>query len=306
MIKKILRIIFWLLLFSLIVLITIKITNSTKTTNEMKDKIQITSTIFPYYSISNEICNASAKNIMLLKPGMETHTFEPTTEDIISIKNSDIFIYTGGESDKWVETILSSIDKDKTKIIKLTDYIKPIIDHHNQVADEHIWTSLKNTRKIVQIVSNAICETNPQLSTEYKNNTNKLLNKIDNLDKQFEETIKASAKTVIFADRFPFTYFAKDYNLNYIPAFPSCAEESEPTIQSITNIISKIKEENIKIIFYIEFSNQKIADAIANETGVSKLLFHSCHNVTKEDFDNGVSYVTLMHQNLNNLKEALK
>ena len=298
--------------FSLIVLIIIIIFAALivigKNKSETPNNINITSTVFPYYSLVNDLCAENTNNLMLLKPGTESHTFEPTTQDIISIKNSDIFIYTGGESDKWVETILSAINTDKIKIIRLMDYIDPIINeqHDHITYDEHIWTSPKNAKKIVQIISDALCEVSPKQEGLFKNNLNNILTELDELDKQFERTINLSNKTVIFADRFPFSYFAKDYGLNYISAFSSCAEESEPTVQAMKNIINTINQQNIKCIFYIEFSNQKIADTITKETGTSKFLFHSCHNVTYEDFENNVSYISLMKNNLKNLKEAIK
>lgn len=274
-------------------------------------KLKITTTIFPYYSFAKEICGDKADIQMLIKPGSESHTYDPTTQEILEIQNSDIFIYTGGDSDAWVETALRSIDTSNIKIIKAIDFVEPLnTEHHehshNTSYDEHIWTSLKNASLITQKISDVICDISTENTELYKENTSNFINKLFDLDKEFKYLIDSTDKTVIFADRFPFAYFAKDYNLNYISAFPSCSEESEPSVQTISQIINTIKTENLSTIFYIEFSNQKIADTIINETGTDKLLFHSCHNVTKEDFDAGVSYLSLMQQNLLNLKEAIK
>lgn len=279
-----------------------------KTPGNTQHKIQITTSIFPYYSFASEICDFDGNVVMLLKPGAESHTYEPTTEDIITIKNSDIFIYTGGESDKWVETILSSIDTNKTKIIKVMDYITPLTyEHHGKISnDEHVWTSLKNSKTIIFEICDVICEIDPQNKDIYKGNAQRLTEEINNLDIKFKETIELSDKTLIFADRFPFSYFANDYDLNYISAFPSCSEESEPSAQTMAKIIDTVKTENTSAIFYIEFSNQKIADTIQTETGAKKLLFHSCHNITQDEFSSGKTYISLMQQNLENLREAIK
>ena len=302
------KIIYIIILIAIIVGIVYVITNVYNNKKTDDNKLQITTTIFPYYSIANEVCSEDCNIIMLIKPGSESHTYEPTTEDIMAIKNSDVFIYTGGESDKWVETIISSVDTNKTKIIKVMDYIEPIqAEHHGEISyDEHVWTSLRNTGIISQIICDFLCEINPEAKDKYISNTEIFINELNDLDTQFKEVIEVSNKTVVFADRFPFSYFAKDYNLNYVSAFESCAEESEPSIQSMTDIINTVKQENVKNVFYIEFSNQKIADSICEETGTNKLLFHSCHNVSMEDFNNGVSYLSLMKNNLKNLKEALK
>lgn len=268
--------------------------------NEKNDKLQIVTTIFPYYSIAKEICGDDAEITMLLKPGTESHTFDPTTQDILTIKNADIFIYTGGESDEWVDTILSSVDTSKTKIIKAIDLVEPIHEEHHDEYDEHIWTSVKNAVIITEVIYSAI------ENEHYTENKNQLVEKLNKLDKEFETVLNSKDKTLIFADRFPFSYFAKDYSIKYISAFPSCSEESEPSVQTMTEIINTVKEENIPYVFYIEFSNQKIADIIQSETGAGKLLFHSCHNVTNEEFNSGATYLSLMKQNLENLKEALK
>ncbi len=261
------------------------------------DKMQIVTTIFPYYSFAKEICGDDANVTMLLKPGMESHTYDPTAQDILSIKNADIFIYTGGESENWVETILSSIDTDKTKIIKAIDVVNPIPDMH----DEHIWTSVKNAK----LISDKIYQTidNPK----YQDKKNKFDEKINNLDIEFNNlAINSADKTLVFADRFPFSYFMNDYGFNYISAFPSCSEEAEPSVQTLSKIIEKINDETIEYVFYIEFSNQKIADTIQSETTADKLLLHSCHNVTIDEFNSGETYISLMKQNLKHLKEALK
>lgn len=307
--KKIyLKSIYVLVLIALLIGIVSILVSLYNSKNSNNKKIQITTTIFPYYSIANEICTDNADIVMLIKPGAESHNYEPTTDDIVTIKNSDVFIYTGGESDKWVEKIISSIDPKKTKIIKIMNYIEPMqIDHHGELSyDEHVWTSLKNTCIISEKINEAVCEINPESMKIYTDNTEKFIKKLKDLDIEFKEVIENSDKTLVFADKFPFSYFAKDYNLNYISAFENCAEESEPSIHSITNIISIINQQNIKNVFYIEFSNQKIADSICDETGTDKLLFHSCHNVSQEDFNNGISYLSLMENNLKNIKEALE
>lgn len=265
------------------------------------NKLKIVTTIFPYYSIAKEICGDDADITMLLKPGAESHTYDPTPQDILAIKNADIFIYTGGEADKWVDTILSSIDTDKTKIIKSIDVAKLTPDQPDNMYDEHVWTSVKNAGLISDEIYVAID------NKKYKDNKDKLDKKLLELDIEFNKlAIESADKTLIFADRFPFTHFVNDYDFNYISAFPSCSEESEPSVQAMAEIINTVKNENIPYVFYIEFSNQKIADTIQSETGVKKLLFHSCHNITAEEFHSGVTYLSLMQQNLENLKEATK
>ena len=149
--KKALSVVLIICIIAVCVFTFVKIYNKKETAD---NKLQITTTIFPYYSFASEICSSNANTVMLLKPGSESHTYEPTTEDIMTITNSDIFIYTGGESDKWVETILSSIDQNDIKIIKIMDYIDPLENEHQHHTsyDEHVWTSLKNACSVSEII----------------------------------------------------------------------------------------------------------------------------------------------------------
>ena len=110
---------------------------------------------------------------------------------------------------------------------------------------------------------------------------------------------------MVFASRFPFYYFTKEYGISYESAIISCSGEAEPDIKSMTRITDIIKSENIKTVFYPELSDTKIPDAICNSTNVNKMLFHSCHNVTKEEFDNKEGYLSLMKKNVTALKEGL-
>ena len=119
-------------------------------------------------------------------------------------------------------------------------------------------------------------------------------------------TRDAARKTLVFADRFPFLYFVREFGLDYLSAFPGCAEQTEPGAQTIAALTKKVTEENIPAVFYTEFSTQQLADSICEATGAEKLLFHSCHNVSKSDFDDGVTYVSLMRQNFENLRKALQ
>jgi len=254
-----------------------------------------------------------------LPPGSESHSFEPSPQDIIKIQNADLFIYAGGESDYWVNTILESMDN-KVNTLKMMDTVTVFeeelvegmqLEHEDKMTeeeyDEHIWTSPKNAIKISQEIAKRLSDIDPENSNIYKGNLQiyiEELSKLDNDFRDFFETVKN--KTFIFGDRFPLLYFAKEYGINYYSAFPGCSDGSEPSAATIAFLVDKVKAENINTVFYIEFSNHKIADIIAESTDVKTAMFHSCHNVSKADLDDGATYISLMEQNLETLKEAMK
>jgi zinc transport system substrate-binding protein len=466
-------------------------------------KINVVTTIFPPYDFVREIAGDKVNLTMLLQPGAESHSFEPTPQDIIKVQNCDIFIYVGGESDAWVERILDSIDTSRMEIVTLMDCVEvveelvvegmqdeeeghdhshededftiadvkdraltdwagdwqsvypylldgtldPVMEHkaedgektareyyeqyktayvtdvdrlsitgnsitfyrngvparaqyayrgtgiiteddgslwvrykfeaagtppkgaskyvmfsdhlyaparsehfhvyasdnsfdelmadtdpvnypayypagltkgeivaelighdHEEEAeyDEHVWTSPKNAKLIIQKIAGVLKQRDPSNTMAYEENTASYLAKLTELDASFQNVIKgAKRKTFVFGDRFPFRYFADAYGLSYFAAFPGCSTETEASAATVAFLINKVRAEKIPVVFHIELSNEKIAGIICEETGTKKLLLHAVHNISKRDFDRGENYYDLMSQNVKNLREAL-
>jgi zinc transport system substrate-binding protein len=298
-------------------------------------KVTVTATIFPPFDFTRAIAGDTINLTMLLPPGAESHSFEPTPQDIIGIQNSDIFLYIGGESDAWVDRILDSIDTRNMRIIKLMDTVDVVeeeivegMEEEEEAEeetpllavgiepepeyDEHIWTSPKNAAIMVQAIADALCEKDAEkaggaYSALYRQNAAAAIEKLNELDASFQALVQnAKRKTIVFGDRFPFRYFAERYGLSYFAAFPGCSTETEPNAATVAFLINKIKAEKIPVVFHIELSNERMADTIAGETGAQKRLLHAAHNISKRDFDNGLSYLELMTRNVEALKEALR
>lgn len=291
-------------------------TSQNDTDNRDSGKLKIISTVFPPYDLAKQIAGDNADISILLPPGSESHTYEPTAKEILEIQNCDIFLYIGGENEQWAEKIISSNKSDSVKTVKLIDCVKTLEEadlheeehheEHSHEADEHIWTSPKNEQLMLTAVYDAICEADPENKAVYTKNKDSYNEQLSELDKAYKEAIgNAKNKTIIIADKFPFRYLAEEYGLDCYAAFSSCSDESEPSAAAMTSLISKIKELKIPVVYYLEFSSTKIADTLCSETGASSLMLHSCHNVSKEDLEKGISYVDLMKQNLENLKTAL-
>lgn len=284
--------------------------------NSKSNKITIVTTSFPSYDFVRSITkNSDIEVKMLLKPGMDLHDYEPTAQDIIDINNSKLFIYTGGESDSWINDVLKNIDVNNKKIIKLMDLVDLYdeevkdgmeIDEDEKELDEHVWTSPVNARIIITKLKEEIKNIDSNNSSLYEKNANEYIEQIKKIDEEIREIVNSSKRQeLIFGDRFPLLYFVKEYNIDYYAAFPGCSEQTEASAKTISYLIDKVKKDNIPVIFHIELSNGKIANTIAKETGAKVLQFNSAHNITQEEFDNGVTYVDLMKDNIKVLKEAL-
>jgi zinc transport system substrate-binding protein len=280
-------------------------------------KIDVTVTNFPPYDFVRQIAGTRVNLTMLLPPGSESHSFEPSPRDIITIQNSDIFIYTGGESDEWIDRILESMNTDNMKILAMIETVDAVEeeivegmeeeDGEEEIAyDEHVWTSPQNVILIVQAITALLCEADSANAGFFRQNAAAYIKELEQLDAAFNEVVSgAKRKTIVFADRFPFRYFADAYGLTYFAAFPGCSTETEPSAATIAFLIDKVRDEKIPVVFHIELSNERMANTISGETGAKKLLLHSCHNITKRDFDSGLGYLAIMKANIKNLREAL-
>lgn len=276
-------------------------------------KFTIISTSFPGYdfarAIVKDVPDVSVK--MLISPGAEMHHYEPSPQDIIDIKNSDVFIYVGGDSDSWISDILNDIDTRKTKIIKLMDLVDLSLegDYDNNVTDEydeHVWTSPVNSIEIIKKISLEIIRLDIDNQEIYQKNTDFYVEKISYIDNEIRDVVNSSKrKELVFGDRFPLIYFTKEYGLNYYAAFPGCSEETEASAKTLAFLINKVKEDKIPVVFHLELSKGSIASSISEETGAKVLEFSSIHNISQSEFDKGITYVDLMKKNIDVLKVAL-
>ena len=308
-------------LLLIMIMIVQALTGCVGKTNK-SDKISIVTTIFASYDFARQIAGDNADITLLLKPGEGAHTYEPTPNDIVTINKCDIFIYVGGENDEWVDDILGSMDTSDMTIIRMLEcvdkYEEEIVDgmqhdddhdhDHDDTAewDEHVWTDPGNAIIISEKITEALVKIDPENQSDYKTSLEKYKAELTELDEAFTEVVENAVRnTIIIGDKFPLRYFIEAYGFEYYAAFPGCSEESEVSASTIAFLIDKVKEENIPVIFTIELSNGNVAKAIADDTGAKVLTFNTCHNLTKDDFENGETYLSLMYKNLDAIKEAL-
>ena len=292
------------------------------------DQLTVVATVFPAYDFARAVGGDLADVQLLLPPGTESHSYEPTPADILAVQECDLFIYLGGESDTWVETILESVEL-RGQTLRMVDCV-PLLeeetvegmesyeeghDHDHDEApglgevvgyDEHVWTSPKNAALITRAVGDKLAELDPANADTYAANSADYAAQIEDLDREFADFFAGvEDRTMVFGDRFPLRYFAEEFNIDYYAAFPGCSTQTEPSAATIAFLTDKVREEHIPTVWYIEFSNHLVADSIAESAGVKTAMFHTCHNVSADDLAAGATYVSLMEQNLETLRENL-
>lgn len=263
----------------------------------------VVTTIFPIYDFVRAVGGEKIDIKMLIKPGTEVHSYDPVPSEIKSIYNADLFLYIGGESEAWVDKILSDTT---TNSYALIQSVELLYEQHHDEYDEHIWTSPENAEKMLDKILLELIKIDPQNSDYYTENHNNYVKKIKEIRAKTKLVLqKQENPFILVADKFPFRYFVESYDIDYVAAAEGCAVGTDISLKTMTTLLNTIKEKDLKYVYHVEMSNKKIANSLAEQTGVKLLELHSAHNVTLEDFENGTTYVDIMERNYISLKEGL-
>lgn len=322
---------FILVLIILFSIITIVILQVNKTESNETGKIEIVATLFPQYDFAKQIGGDKVNVTLLLPPGTESHTYDPTPQDMVNINNSSLFIYTGEEMEPWAENLISGM-KNEINVLDLSTTVNLINseefeeehssnenhehDNHDEVNksseshvhtyDPHIWLNPLNAIQMVNSITEQLCRIDPENADYYKNNASEYIKEIQQLDSEFENVVNSSTnKKIAFGGAFAYAYFVERYNIEFISAYQTCGESTEPSTTQVKEVIDYINENNIPVIFYKEYTTGNVAKTISENTNAQMLVFNTVHNVSKDEIENGASYVSIMRQNLENLKIAL-
>ena len=284
------------------------------------DKLSIVTTTFSVYDFSRQIAANNADIEFLLGPGTDAHSYEPSAADLAKIQKADIFIYIGGEMEKWVDKVLDAgtVDTGSTLLIKVSDAVETIKevevdgaegeeDEEEGAFDEHIWTSPSNAIKMVEYLSDKFAKKDEKNRSKYEANGKEYIEKITEVQSEIKKIVDAKVRNrLVFGDKMPMQYFLNEYGLTASAAFNGCSTETEPSAKTITYLVNKVKEEKIPVVLYIELSSGKTAKSIADETGAKAMQIQALHNISKNDFESGETYVSLMKKNIDVLKAALQ
>lgn len=295
------------------------------------DKISIVCTTFPHYDWVRNLIKGNEDKYevtLVMDNGADLHNYQPTTDDMVLIGSCDIFIYVGGESDAWVEDALQQASNKEMRVINLMDVLGDYVkeeeivegmethEEHDEADaeeeveyDEHIWLSLSNAKILVDAIADVIEQIDAENTELYEKNAESYIRELAALDGEYSAMIQdAQRKTLLFGDRFPFRYLADDYNLEYYAAFNGCSAETEASFETIAFLSGKLDELDIPVVLVIENSDQSVAQAIIDNTANHNqkiLTLNSLQSVTSKDIQSGVTYLSVMQDNLEVLREAL-
>ena len=290
-------------------------------------RLQVVCSVFPYYDFARQIGGDDVDVTLLVAAGKETHSFEPTPLDVITLSQADVFLYNGGESEAWVDDILSAAGENIVVTLPLMPQVSALAeewtegmegshdghDHeeHDHDSDdieydEHVWTSPVLAKALCQAICDALCQADPAHQEGYQARLTDYLAQLDQLDAAFREVVEAGhRRLLVFGDRFPLLYFCKEYGLDYRAAFHGCASDTEPSLATLKYLIDKVEDEDIPVVYTIDFGTKKIAAVVSECTGAAVDTLYSMQTVSRADFDAGETYLTLMERNYEALRKGL-
>ncbi len=290
--------------------------------------------LFPQYDFVREIAGDTVELEMLLPPGTDSHSFDPRPSDMLKLNNADIFVYTGKYMEPWAERIVAGLDNKRLKVLDASQGItlskghhhddddddNDIVDDHDECDDEdchhcshghsfdpHIWLDLSLAVKMVDSITATLIECSPENADIYRKNSEEYKAKLIELDNEIAGIVaRGKRRSLVFGGHFAYLYFLKHYNLNYVTAYDTCSSEGEPGVKRISQIIHYIKERKIPCIYHEEFAVPKVARSIAEQTGIELLELSTAHNLTRQEFESGVTFLDIMRKNRDNVKRGLE
>ena len=301
---------------------------------EQPTKLRVMATIFPYYDWAGVIGGEQVDVTLLLPPGVEAHSFDPTPKDVVRIQQSDIFIYTGKYMEPWAEDLVAGATGKGLTVIEAGALALPDQEedgdhgehdnqqglaphhhddhpgegeHHHGDVDPHIWLEFTHATRIVEGMARAFAERDPKNGKLYMARAKAYGDSLKELDSRYAATLAACRqRTIIYGGHFAFGYLARRYQLEYVSPYKGFSPNAEPSPKDIAALSKRMKKEGHSHIFFEEGIEPKVAKVISGETGAGMLLLHGAHNVGKKELDSKVSYLSLMNDNLERLRVGLQ
>jgi zinc transport system substrate-binding protein len=297
-----------------------------KEKTETAQKIQIITTLFPLYDFAKNIGQDKVEVVLLLPPGVEPHSFEPKPDDVVRINKADLFIYTGKVMEPWAADVLKGLDNKNLVVVdssKDISFMEEKGDHphehdkeqgkshekedeHKHEVDPHFWLDFANAGKMIDSILEGLVKKDPNNKDLYRVNAEQYKTKLNDLDRKFKETLSRCKKKIfVHAGHFAFGYLARRYGLTYVAAYGFSAD-AEPSPKKLIELTKTLKKHGLNHIYYEELITPRVAETISKETGAALLMLHGAHNLAREEFERGVTFISLMEGDLKNLEIGLQ
>ena len=282
-------------------------------------KITVYTSFYPMYDFTKKVGGDRVNVVNLVPPGMEPHDWEPAPTDIANLDKANMLVYSGAGMEHWVDKVVKSLKNDKLILVEASKGVTLLQghdeDHHthkpgeshsdHEAVDPHVWLDPMNAKKQMEAIKNGLAQADPKNADYYEANYKKYAMELDQLDKEFKETLSPLPRKEIIVSHQAFSYLAGAYGLTQ-ESIRGISPDEEPDPARMTEIIRFAKERGVKVIFFEEMVSPKIAETIAKETGAQVMVLSPLENLTDEQVKAGDDYFSVMRRNLAALKAALE
>lgn len=277
-----------------------------------KEGFSIAASFYPLAHFAQKAAGPDIEVLMITPAGAESHDFEPTPRDLKRVSEADIFIYNGAGLDPWAERIAPALKQARVTTIEMASHFDLIKSAEHDgghdadgAFDPHIWLDPILSAKQVTIIGEALAAKDPANASIYRANSGLYAGELQKLDEEFRKGLGKCGRRDIVVAHDAFSYLGKRYNLNMIAVTGVFAGE-EPSPRRISEITKIVREKSIKYVFFEPLASPKIARIIARETGAEVLELNPLEGLTKEEEASGKDYISIMRDNLSNLRKALE
>jgi zinc transport system substrate-binding protein len=319
-------------------------TKTVSKSDENKDLETLTvyTTIYPLEDFTKKIGGEFVEVQSIYPPNVDAHSFEPSQKEMVTLANSDLFIYTGVGLEGFAEKAAKALNKEDIQIVRAAEGIELIEttdEHHHEDGDSdsehheddkehseedehseseahveeehdhgdidpHVWLDPVLSIDLANNIKNSLSELMPEHATEFKTNFEQLKNELEKLDQEFKTTIESSKTKNLLVSHAAYGYWEKRYGIETI-AISGLSPTQEPTQKELQTIIEESTEHNIHYVIFEQNVSPKIAKIIQDEIGAKSLTLHNLEAVTEENIKQKDDYFSIMRRNLEIIKTAL-
>ena len=296
------------------------IAGCTANTKSPDKKVQVVASVYPVQEFVKAVGGERVDVSLLVPPGTEPHDWEPTAKDLAKIKGSALLVYHGAGLEHWAGAVVKPELLGAAKAVEVSKGIALLDAAENELGEEtghnhggeahgakdpHVWLDPVLAQQEVKTILAALIEVDPAHASEYEANAAAYLKELQQLHAEYTAALQQTTKKELITSHAAFSYLAKRYQLQQVPV-TGLSPDAEPTADKMAEIIRFCKEHQVKYIFFETLVSPKLAEVLSREAGASTLVLNPLEGLTVQEYKEGKSsYLTLMRENLQQLKKAL-
>ena len=259
---------------------------------------------FALYDISKALLKEDVKVTMLMPAGVDLHTFEPTPKDVMKIKQSDFFIYSGAEIEHYLENFSDKNSLDMSKNVKLLSHAKDDEHHHNSHVDPHYWLDISNMITMTQHLEKAYANKYIELVPKITERAEAYIKSLQELETLYKSKLSTCKIDEIIVNHNAYAYLAQKYGFR-VEALSGLSSDAQVNAKHMIALNKEIHSKHITTLFYDSFESANEIKALSKEANIELQTLHTLANVTVEEFDSNTTYIELMQENVEKLAKAM-